>query len=132
MRNILVTGGAGFIGAHFVHYWLKNYLYDRVIVLDALTYAGDLNNLEAVQNHVNFEFVHGNILDEALLKTLFIKYNIDTVIHFAAETHVDRSILSPYEFIKTNVMGTHTLLEMARKLWVTPSKNYQFHHISTD
>jgi len=133
MRNLLVTGGAGFIGTNFVYYWLKKYPEDRVVVLDALTYAGNRENLSKADKNPKFEFVHGNILDQPLIETLLVKKDIDTIVHFAAESHVDRSITGPDEFINTNIVGTHTLLKAAKKKWIDKKKiNYRFHHISTD
>ncbi len=135
MQSILVTGGAGFIGTNFVYYWLDKYPKDRVIVLDALTYAGNRDNLPAddSKNTDQFTFVHGNILDQKLVETLLTKHNIRTLVHFAAESHVDRSITGPDEFINTNIVGTHTLLKAAKKVWLDNNKaDHRFHHISTD
>ncbi|MBT8090571.1 MAG: dTDP-glucose 4,6-dehydratase [Gammaproteobacteria bacterium] len=135
MRSVMVTGGAGFIGANFVHYWIDRYPDDRLIVLDALTYAGNQANLEPVQKQANFRFVHGNILDRALISTLMREEGIDTIVHFAAESHVDRSIHEPDAFIQTNVIGTHNLLMAARELWLDSDKApaaHRFHHVSTD
>ncbi len=135
MRSLMVTGGAGFIGANFVHYWAGRYPGDRIIVLDALTYAGNRTNLEAVQDRENYRFVHGNILDLALLKTLIQEESVDTIVHFAAESHVDRSIHEPDAFIQTNVIGTHNLLMAARELWLDSDDapaTHRFHHVSTD
>ncbi len=138
---LLVTGGAGFIGANFVHYWLKNYPDDRVVVLDALTYAGNLANLAPVENHPGFRFVHGDIRDYDLAVNLLQDEKIDTVVHFAAESHVDRSVHSPDAFVDTNILGTHNLLKAAKKVWLDSpqssshspqSSSYRFHHISTD
>ena len=133
MRNLLVTGGAGFIGTNFVYYWLNKYPEDHVVVLDALTYAGNRENLSKAEKNPRFEFVHGNILDQPLVESLLTNHKIDTLVHFAAESHVDRSIHGPDEFINTNIVGTHTLLKAAKKVWLddTP-KNHRFHHISTD
>ncbi len=133
MKNILVTGGAGFIGTNFVYYWLDKYPQDHVLVLDALTYAGNRTNLSAADKNPKFEFVHGNILDQPLVESLLKNHNIDTLVHFAAESHVDRSIHGPDEFINTNIVGTHTLLKTAKKVWLdeTP-QTHRFHHISTD
>ncbi|MBD2566409.1 dTDP-glucose 4,6-dehydratase [Anabaena lutea] len=133
-RRLLVTGGAGFIGANFVHHWCRLYPNDRVVVLDALTYAGNLSNLKLVQEQENFRFVLGNICDASLVDKILVEENIDTIAHFAAESHVDRSILSPGAFIQTNVVGTFTLLESFRQYWETkaqPDKDL-FLHISTD
>jgi dTDP-glucose 4,6-dehydratase len=139
--RLLVTGGAGFIGANFVHYWLANHPRDRVVVLDALTYAGDISNLAAVRDNPNFRFLHGNICDEPLVDRIMAEEAIDTVVHFAAESHVDRSIEGPDPFIETNVVGTHVLLKAAKQAWLDQpdrssagrdSSRYRFHHVSTD
>ena len=132
MRNILVTGGAGFIGSNFVRYWLHNHPQDRIINLDALTYAGNLENLEGVDDSPRYRFVHGTIGDAELLNKLFKEENVDTVVNFAAESHVDRSILGPEAFIKTNVEGTFKLLEVARKYWQSDVSVCRFLHVSTD
>ncbi len=134
MRKILVTGGAGFIGANFVHYMRKKHAADRLIVLDKLTYAGNLENLASLENDPGFSFVKGDIRDSKLLSGLFEKEGIDTVVNFAAESHVDRSILGPREFIETNVLGTFTLLEAARAHWLKdgPAGEQRFLHVSTD
>ncbi len=135
MSCLLVTGGAGFIGANFVHYWMKAYPADRVIVLDALTYAGNIQNLAPVIDSKNCRFVHGDIGDTKLVESLLRTESIDTVVHFAAESHVDRSISAPDEFLETNIMGTHSLLKAARQVWITEElnpKNHRFHHVSTD
>ena len=133
-RSIVITGGAGFIGSNFVHHWCENYPEDRVIVLDALTYAGNLHNLATLKDRKNFRFLQGDICDRALVDELFAGENIDTVAHFAAESHVDRSILGPGAFVQTNVVGTFTLLESFRQHWLSnhqPDK-YRFLHVSTD
>jgi dTDP-glucose 4,6-dehydratase len=134
MPSLLVTGGAGFIGANFVHYWLQAHPADRVVVLDALTYAGNLGNLEAVRDQAGFRFVHGNICDTAFVEQLLRGENIDTIVHFAAESHVDRSIHGPDQFIETNVVGTHSMLKAARKVWLEERAlaSHRFHHVSTD
>ena len=132
MRNILVTGGAGFVGANFIHYWLNRHAKDKITVLDDLTYAGNLENLETVSSSPNYRFIKGNILDLSLLSAIFSEQEIDTVIHFAAESHVDRSILNPGDFMSTNVMGTHALLLTALKFWTKMKNNHRFHHVSTD
>jgi dTDP-glucose 4,6-dehydratase len=139
MQSVLVTGGAGFIGSNFVRYLLKSDAEVRVVNLDALTYAGSLENLtdlrpgNASERHT---FVKGDIRDRELLERLLREHRIDTIVHFAAETHVDRSILDPASFVQTNVIGTLTLLEAARKIWLdgTPSSGaqFRFHHVSTD
>lgn len=134
MRNVLVTGGAGFIGANFVHYWLREHANDRVIVLDALTYAGNLANLADVKDRATFRFVHGDICDAGLIETVLREEGVDLIVHFAAESHVDRSIVGPDAFIQTNVVGTHSLLKAARKVWLQEKRVsvHRFHHISTD
>ncbi|GAB4384627.1 MAG: dTDP-glucose 4,6-dehydratase [Elainellaceae cyanobacterium] len=133
-RKILITGGAGFIGSNFVHHWCNQYPGDRVIVLDALTYAGNRNNLAELEGRANLKFVEGDICDRALIDRLLQEELIDTVAHFAAESHVDRSILGPGEFVRTNVVGTFTLLEAFRQYWQTNDRpeHYRFHHVSTD
>lgn len=134
MRRLLVTGGAGFIGANFVHYWLKEHSADRLVVLDALTYAGNLASLNAVRTHPAMRFVEANICDTPLIEQLLREERIDTIVHFAAESHVDRSIQSPDVFIETNIIGTHSLLKAARRVWLearAPDR-YRFHHVSTD
>lgn len=123
--KILVTGGAGFIGSNFVHYILKKYPDYEVVNLDALTYAGNLENLKEAENNPNYKFVKGDICDKELVNDL-VK-DVDAIVHFAAESHVDRSIMDPESFIKTNVLGTHNLLEATRN-----NGNKRFHHISTD
>ena len=125
--RLLVTGGAGFIGSNFILYWLKKYPKDFVLNLDKLTYAGNLENLRSVEGSPNYEFVKGDICDGKLVLSLLKEYKIDTIVHFAAESHVDRSILEPAPFVKTNVEGTVILLESALK-----AKVKRFHHISTD
>ncbi|MBV8806650.1 MAG: dTDP-glucose 4,6-dehydratase [Sinobacteraceae bacterium] len=134
MRRLLVTGGAGFIGSNFVHHWLRGHGDDRLVVLDALTYAGNRANLVPVEAHAGFKFVQGNICDASLVTSLLRDERIDTLVHFAAETHVDRSISGPAPFIETNVIGTHTLLEAARKVWLEERlvERHRFHHVSTD
>jgi len=133
MARLLVTGGAGFIGSNFVRYWLREHSGDRVIVLDALTYAGNLASLQGLDPQ-RFSFVRGDIRDAALVEKLLRDERLDTVVHFAAESHVDRSISSPDQFIQTNVLGTYTLLEAARKVWLTEkaAAPHRFHHVSTD
>ena len=134
MSNLLVTGGAGFIGANFVHYWLRQHPADRVVVLDALTYAGNRANLAALEGQSNFAFVTGSITDAALVEELLRRERLDTIVHFAAESHVDRSIHGPDAFIQTNIVGTHTLLTCARKVWMLEGAmpQHRFHHVSTD
>jgi dTDP-glucose 4,6-dehydratase len=136
MKNVLVTGGAGFIGSNFIHYLLKTEPGVHVINLDALTYAGNPANLMGLPDETRHTFIHGNICDKALVDEIFHRYAIDTVVHFAAETHVDRSILDPAQFVHTNVVGTFTLLEAARQAWVidkvVPLAETRFQHVSTD
>ena len=135
MKKLLVTGGAGFIGANFVHYWMDKYQADKVVVLDALTYAGNIANLDNVKNKENFIFVHGDICDQPLVEKLLVEHSIDTLVHFAAESHVDRSITGPDAFIETNIIGTYTLLKAAKKVWLDGDNvinGHRFHHVSTD
>ncbi len=133
-RRILITGGAGFIGSNFVHHWCKQYPGDRVVVLDALTYAGNQASLADLEDLETFRFVQGDIGDRALIDTLLPEENIDTIAHFAAESHVDRSILGPDAFIQTNIVGTFTLLEAFRQHWLKRDKpgRDRFLHVSTD
>jgi len=148
LSNILVTGGAGFIGSNFIH-WLfgRADFTGRIINLDALTYAGNLENLADIEarygepaekagSQRRYVFVKGDICDRPLVERLFAEYQIDTVVHFAAESHVDRSILGPEAFVRTNVMGTYTLLDVARNAWKNPDGSLRddvlFHHVSTD
>lgn len=140
MNRLLITGGAGFIGSNFVHYWIRNYPDDRVIVLDALTYAGNKANLVPVADHPQLQFVYGDIRDYDLIRNLLEEDQIDTIVHFAAESHVDRSIHGPDAFVDTNIIGTHTLLKAAKAVWLntadssrfTPHSQFRFQHISTD
>lgn len=135
MQNILVTGGAGFIGANFIHYTLRNNPQVQIVNLDKLTYAGSRENLKNLPHPERHHFVHGDICDHDLVERLFQEYQIDTIVHFAAETHVDRSIVGPAQFIQTNIVGTFTLLEAARKYWLvekTVDRPVRFHHVSTD
>jgi dTDP-glucose 4,6-dehydratase len=125
--KLLVTGGAGFIGSNFILYWLKKYPQDKIVNLDKLTYAGNLENLRSVEKNPNYEFVQGDICNPQLVNSLINSNQIDTIVHFAAESHVDRSISDPAPFIKTNIEGTYVLLEAALK-----NKIKRFHHISTD
>ena len=123
--KMLVTGGAGFIGSNFIHYILNKYPDYEVINFDKLTYAGNLENLKELEDHPNYRFVKGDILNSEMLEHVAV--DVDIIVHFAAESHVDRSVLDPFAFVRTNVLGTHSLLEVARKLG-----NKRFHHISTD
>lgn len=131
-RNILITGGAGFIGSHVVRLFVGKYPDYRIINLDRLTYAGNLANLRDVENRPNYTFVKGDICDYDAMRSLFAEYDIDGVIHLAAESHVDRSIRDPFTFARTNVMGTLTLLQAAREDWNGTWEGRRFHHISTD
>jgi len=139
VKNILVTGCAGFIGSNFVPFFLEKYEEYHVINLDLLTYAGDLQNLKECENNPNYTFIQGDICNRELVESLFEKYDINGVIHFAAESHVDNSIKNPGVFVETNVNGTFTLIDVAYKYWMqkpfTYKEKYQecrFHHISTD
>lgn len=134
MTNLLVTGAAGFIGTSFVNYWHASNPQDRIIALDALTYAGNKSNLLNLSTQEWFEFVHGSICDQSLVDSLLAKHDIDTIVHFAAESHVDRSITGPDAFIDTNIVGTHCLLKAAKKFWVEDGgkPDHLFHHVSTD
>jgi dTDP-glucose 4,6-dehydratase len=135
MQSILVTGGAGFIGANFVHFFRARFPQTPLVVLDALTYAGNRHNLDGLIGQAGFQFVHGNICDQALVESVLQQHAIDTIVHFAAESHVDRSITGPDAFIETNIVGTHVLLKAARKVWQASSKGFagkRFHHVSTD
>ncbi len=131
-RNILITGGAGFIGSHVVRLFVKKYPDYHIVNLDKLTYAGNLENLKDIENYPNYTFVKGDIRDEKLVNEIFETFNIDGVIHLAAESHVDRSIENPMDFIYTNVIGTVTLLNAARKYWKDNPENKVFYHVSTD
>ncbi|QBA65392.1 dTDP-glucose 4,6-dehydratase [Muriicola soli] len=134
-KGILITGGAGFIGSNFIPYLLNKYPDYHIINLDKLTYAGDLSNLKEVEDLQQYEFIQGDICDEQLVGDVFKQHSISSVIHFAAESHVDNSIHSPNSFIKTNIEGTFVLLEAARKYWSNsryPNQRNRFHHISTD
>jgi dTDP-glucose 4,6-dehydratase len=137
-RHLLVTGGAGFIGTNFVHYWCEKYPHDRVVVLDLLTYAGRRENLAQWEGQANFRFVQGNICDRALVDELLRTEQIDTIVHLAAESHVDRSIVQPDDFIQTNVVGTLTLLEAFRQhrdraeIEQLPPEKWLFLQVSTD
>ncbi len=134
MRRLLVTGGAGFIGANFVHYWLREHPGERVVVLDALTYAGNRANLAGLADRSELRFVHGDIRDGSLVEALLRAERLDTIVHFAAESHVDRSISAPDAFLETNILGTHVLLKAARRLWLEERivSRHRFHHVSTD
>ena len=131
MRRLLVTGGAGFIGSNFIRYWVAHHPQDRIVNLDALSSAGNPENLAEIEAAPCFRFEHGDIADAACLARLFADEGIDTVVNFAAESHVDRSILGPEAFIRTNVQGTFTLLEATRKAWGS-APDRRFLHVSTD
>lgn len=132
MKNILITGGAGFIGSHVVRRFVKNYPNYHIFNLDALTYAGNLENIKDIENEANYTFVKGDIVDENFINNLFQTHEFEGVLHLAAESHVDRSIEDPLSFVKTNVIGTMNLLNAARKLWKDNTDNRRFYHISTD
>jgi dTDP-glucose 4,6-dehydratase len=135
LSALLVTGGAGFIGANFVLYWLDRHGDDRVVVVDALTYAGNLANLETVRGDPRLRFVHADICDTVRMSELLAEESVDRIVHFAAESHVDRSIAAPDDFIRTNVLGTHSLLKAARAVWCRDGQwkpGVRFHHVSTD
>ncbi len=135
MKTYLVTGGAGFIGSNFIHYILEKYEDIKIINLDKLTYAGNLENLKAVENNPSYKFVQGDICNKELVEGLFINYDIDCVVNLAAESHVDRSILEPEIFVKTNVLGTVTLLNAAKKAWKLEDgfkENKKYLQVSTD
>jgi dTDP-glucose 4,6-dehydratase len=134
-KTVLVTGGCGFIGVNFVRFLLESREEWQVVNLDKLTYAGNLQSLQDVADHPCYHFVRGDICDAALVEDLFKRFDLDTVVHFAAESHVDRSITGPAEFIQTNILGTFTLLEAARKQWLIAGRDVQscrFLHVSTD
>lgn len=131
-KNILVTGGAGFIGSHVVRRLVNNYPTYKIVNLDALTYAGNLSNLKDIESAPNYLFEKGNICDAALVAEIFSKHDIDAVIHLAAESHVDRSISNPTEFIMTNIIGTVNLLNAAKACWGENIEGKCFYHISTD
>jgi dTDP-glucose 4,6-dehydratase len=143
-HNLFVTGGAGFIGSNFVHHWLANSGAGRVVVFDALTYAGNIDNLAALEGNPRYVFERGDICDETRVRALLERYDIDTIVNFAAESHVDRSILGPDDFIRTNVVGTLALLKAAKSFWIDAGNKpalgdaaqrvaaHRFHHVSTD
>jgi len=136
---LLITGGCGFIGSNFIPYFLEKYSKYQIINLDKLTYAGNIENLKEIRDHPRYTFIHGDICDRKLIESVFFEFDIRGVIHFAAESHVDNSIKNPDIFIKTNVEGTFTLLDVAKKYWLTSPYTYKtgylgcrFHHVSTD
>jgi dTDP-glucose 4,6-dehydratase len=132
MKKILVTGGAGFIGSHVVRLFVNKYPDYQIINLDALTYAGNLENLRDIEDKANYQFAKVNILDVKAVEDLFDQYQITDVIHLAAESHVDRSIVSPLDFVYTNVIGTVNLLNTAKEKWAADFKSHRFYHVSTD
>ena len=139
MKTILVTGGAGFIGSNFVPYFLEKHPYYRLVILDLLTYAGNLENLKECEKNQNYKFIKGDIRNRELVEFIFKEYDVQGVVHFAAESHVDNSIKCPDIFIQTNINGTFTLIDVAYKYWMKSPFNYKeeykdsrFHHISTD
>ncbi len=132
MKKILITGGAGFIGSHLVRLFVNKYPEYHIVNLDKLTYAGNLANLSDIEHKPNYEFVKADIVDEKLITELFQKYQFDGVIHLAAESHVDRSIANPTEFVMTNVIGTVNLLNAARYIWKDNYQGKLFYHVSTD
>ena len=139
IKTILITGGAGFIGSNFIPYFIDKYEEYKIINLDLLTYAGNLDNLKDIGDNERYQFIKGDISDKKLITKLFKKYDIKNVIHFAAESHVDNSILDPESFVRTNVFGTFNLLDVARSYWMEAPflfkegyENSRFHHVSTD
>lgn len=132
MKKILITGGAGFIGSHVVRRFVKNYPEYQIFNLDALTYAGNLENITDIEKEPNYTFVKGDITDESFISNLFQEHQFDGVIHLAAESHVDRSIEDPLSFVKTNVFGTMNLLNAAKSLWKDNFNGKRFYHVSTD
>ena len=132
MKNILVTGGAGFIGSHLVRLLVNKYPNYHIVNMDVLTYAGNLDNLKDIESMENYTFVKCDICDIEKVKQVFADYKIDSVIHLAAESHVDRSIEDPFSFAQTNVMGTLSLLQAAKVFWSENLTNKLFYHVSTD
>ena len=132
MKTILITGGAGFIGSHVVRNFVNQYPEKKIINIDALTYAGNLENLKDIESSANYEFIKANITDGKEISYIFEKYQPDGVIHLAAESHVDRSIANPLDFVMTNVVGTVNLLNAAKHIWKDNFDSKRFHHISTD
>jgi len=132
MKNILITGGAGFIGSHVVRLFVNNYPDYQVYNLDSLTYAGNLENLSDIENSANYTFIKGDITNEDFINNLFEEHQFDAVIHLAAESHVDRSITDPLSFAKTNIFGTMVLLNAFKNLWQNKWEDKLFYHVSTD
>ena len=134
MRKLLVTGAAGFIGSNFLHYWRAKHPQDTLTVLDALTYAGNKHNISELLGQPGFELVEGSVCDYDLIVKLLGEKDIDTIVHFAAESHVDRSITGPDDFIETNIVGTYTMLKAAKAQWLDDEikADHHFHHVSTD
>lgn len=134
MKRLLITGAAGFIGSNLVHYWCDKHKGDKIIAFDDLTYAGNKANLISLINDGSVQFVKGSICNFELVKRVVVENSIDTIVHLAAESHVDRSIEGPEKFIQTNIIGTHTLLKVAREVWLDDAaqKGHLFHHVSTD
>lgn len=132
MKNVLVTGGAGFIGSNFVRFLLAREPEVRIITLDLLTYAGHIESLSGLPSPERHHFIQGDICDRDLVDKIIQEHEIDTIVHFAAESHVDRSILGPMPFIQTNIVGTFTLLDAAKKAWSEKKGSFRFHHVSTD
>ena len=134
VRKIVITGGAGFIGSNFVNYWSRNFENDHIFVLDALTYAGNKNNIQNLINDSKIKFIKGNINDRTFLDSFIRENNINCIANFAAESHVDRSIKNPNDFIKTNVEGTYNLLDVFKNAWAENHypNNWRFLHVSTD
>lgn len=132
-RSLMITGGAGFIGANFVYHWVNRHPEDRIVVVDALTYAGNRSSLTPLEESGGIAFIAGDICDAPLVAKAMSEHSVDTIVHFAAESHVDRSITGPDAFIRTNIEGTHTLLAAARQAWLAGSgRDHRFHHVSTD
>ena len=132
-RSLMITGGAGFIGANFVYHWANRHPEDRIVVVDALTYAGNRSSLTSLEESGRIAFIAGDICDAPLVAKAMAEHSVDIIVHFAAESHVDRSITGPDAFIRTNIEGTHTLLAAARQAWLAGSgRDHRFHHVSTD
>ena len=132
MKKILITGGAGFIGSHVVRLFVNKYPNYQIVNLDKLTYAGNLNNIKDIENKANYSFVKGDIVDADFISNLFATHKFDAVVHLAAESHVDRSISNPLEFVMTNVIGTVNLLNAAKTNWKDDYSSHRFYHVSTD